>query len=233
VAVFIFRGKTYHAISTSERGESEEPALRALTRSSARGHVNDGEHFAGDARKLAKTSFAVSAEHSFRSPGAVLDSILKGTEPADNDWEMRAKLNESSPRVPEEQRNVRVTAFLYATKKETDNDFHLLIGDKPDGGDGRFMTAEVSGLPSPDDSSTPRFQRARDQYRSFFEEIHHALPGEGYIRFHEPVPVTVSGSLFFDVDHSIGEVHSGTVRPESVWEIHPVSDLVFGTGGGQ
>ena len=61
-----------------------------------------------------------------------------------------------------------MTAFLYATKKETDNDFHLLIGDNPNGGDGRFMTAEVSGLPNPDDAATPQFQFVRDQYKAFF-----------------------------------------------------------------
>ncbi len=144
---------------------------------------------------------------------------------------MRRNVNENSPRASEEQRNVTVTAFLYATKKETDNDFHLLIGDNPNGGDGRFMTAEVSGLPNPDDSLTPQFQKVRDTYKAFFAATGQALPGDRYVRFSPPIPVTITGSIFFDVDHKIGMVRSGDIVPETVWEIHPVSDLVFSSDG--
>ena len=230
---FVFKGKTYQAVPTNERGESEEREVREFSTSAARRRPSDGEHFAGQARKAAKTSFAGATEESFASPGALLDSILKGASPGDNDQVMRGKLNASSARAPEEQRVVSVTAFLYATKKEADNDFHLLIGDNPDGGDGRFMTAEVSGLPNPDDSLTPQFQTVRDQYKAFFAATGQELPSDRYVRFPQPVPVTITGSTFFDVDHTIGEVHSGNIVPETVWEIHPISNLVFGANGGQ
>ena len=143
--------------------------------------------------------------------------------------DMRSKVNADSPRSPEERRNVTVTAFLYATKKEADNDFHLLIGDNPAGGDGRFMTSEVSGLPNPDDGLTPQFLRVRDQYKAFFTSTGQELPSDRYVRFSPPVPVTVTGSIFFDVDHRIGEVRSGDIAPGTVWEIHPVSDIQFGS----
>jgi hypothetical protein len=233
VRTFVFKGKTYQAVPTDERGESEEEELRVLPPSLARARASDGEHFAGRARKAAKTSFAVAPVESFSSPGALIDSILRGTDPADNDREMRRKLNADSPRAPEERRNVTVTAYLYATKKETDNDFHLLIGDDPGGGDGRFLTAEVSGLPNPDDDLTPQFRKVRDQFKAFFAATGQELPGDRYVRFRQPIPVTVTGSVFFDVDHKIGEVFSGNIRPETVWEIHPVSDLAFGTDGVQ
>jgi hypothetical protein len=145
---------------------------------------------------------------------------------------MRSKLNEDSPRSPDEERNVTVTAFLYATKKEDDNDFHLLIGDNPNGGDGRFMTAEVSGLPVPDNATTPHFRQVRDQYKEFFNSTGQELPGNRYVIFSDPVPVTITGSIFFDVDHQIGEVRSRNAVPETVWEIHPVSSLVFGSLNG-
>ena len=124
-----------------------------------------------------------------------------------------------------------MTAFLYATKKEADNDFHLLVGDNPDGGDGRFMTSEVSGLPNPDNNLTPQFQTARDQYKGFFAATGQGLPGDRYVRFQPPVPVTITGSAFFDVDHKIGEVRSGNIVPETVWEIHPISAIAFGSNG--
>jgi hypothetical protein len=231
---FVFQGKTYLAIDTNERGESEEkegPFRPEITE--ARRRPSDGEHFAGTARKAAKTSFARGAPRAFGSPGAVLDSIFRGEDPRTNDSTMRGKLNESSPRSPEEERNVTVTAFLYATKKETDDDFHVLIGDNPNGGDGRFMTAEVSGLPAPDNATTPQFEHVRNQFKEFFRTTGQELPGSNYRIFSDPVPVTITGSIFFDVDHTIGEVHSRNAVPESVWEVHPVSNLVFGSPGGQ
>ncbi len=229
---FVFKGKTYQAIQTDERGESEEMELRELSPSLRRARVSDGEHFAGAARKAAKTSFAAAPVESFTAPGALLDTILQGVDPSANDQAMRQNVNARSPRAPEEQRNGTVTAFLYATKKETDNDFHLLIGDNPNGGDGRVMTAEVSGLPNPDDGLTPQFQKVRDAYKAFFADTGQALPDERYVRFSPPVPITITGSIFFDVDHKIGEVHSGTIVPETVWEIHPVSDIVFPSDSG-
>jgi hypothetical protein len=233
VKTFTFQGKTYQAIQTNERGESEEPELRGPATFARPRPVSDGEHFAGKARKVAKTSFASGAVESFASPGALITSILNGADPASNDTELRGKLNPNSARSSDEQRNVTVTAFLYATKKEADNDFHLLIGDSPDGGDGRFMTAEVSGLPSPDDRLTPQFQTVRDQYKAFFTATGQNLPSDRYVRFPQPVPVTITGSIFFDVDHTPGEVHTANIIPDTVWEIHPISNLVFGTSGGQ
>jgi hypothetical protein len=223
------KGRVYRVIPTNERGESEEEELRAPAPTAAR-RPSDGEHFAGSARKDAKTSFAQAPVETFASPGALIDSLLKGQDPASNDAEMRAKAKHSAGRLPEEQRNVKVNAFLYATKKEADNDFHMLIGGDPDRGDRRFMTAEVSGLPDPDNNLTPRFQRVRDQFKAYFLSDpagESALPGQNYLRFDPPIPVTVTGSVFFDVDHGRGEVHTGNIAPETVWEIHPVSDIVF------
>ncbi len=232
VRTFKFKGKTYQAVQTNERGESEEHELRESSLTGAPARRSDGEHFNGSARKSAKTSFASGGADSFSSPGALLDSLLNGSAPQDNDRVMRSKLNANAPRASEEQRNATVTAFLYATKKESDNDFHLLIGDNPNGGDGRFMTAEVSGLPNPDNRLTPQFQQVRDAYRAFFTASGLSLPGERYVRFPQPIPITLTGSVFFDVDHTIGEVRSGNIIPETVWEIHPISDIVFDPNGG-
>ena len=99
VKTFLFKGRTFQAIPTDERGESEERELRALSTFHARAQTNDGEHFAGVARKAAKTSSAIAPVESFASPGAVLDSILMGADPSTNDQDMRRKLNANSPRA--------------------------------------------------------------------------------------------------------------------------------------
>ena len=62
-----------------------------------------------------------------------------------------------SKRIPEEQRNVRVRAFLYAASREPDNDFHLIVGDDPAAAAPKLMTMEISGLPP---SSSASFARS-------------------------------------------------------------------------
>ncbi len=94
------------------------------------------------------------------------------------------------------------------------------------------MTAEVAGLPVAANAQTPQFQHVRDQFKEFFQSTGQQLPGSSYRIFPDPVPVTVTGSVFFDVDHEIGQVHSRNAAPGTVWEIHPVTDIVFGAAGG-
>ena len=115
VKTFLYKGKTYQAIQTDERGESEEMELRKLSPSLTRVRVGDGEHFAGMPARLPRPRLPAPVE-SFASPGALLDSILKGVDPGINDQVMRQKLNASAPRAGGAA-NVTVTAFLYATKK--------------------------------------------------------------------------------------------------------------------
>jgi hypothetical protein len=114
---------------------------------------------------------------------------------------------------------------LYATKKETDNDFHLLLGTDPSADNPRYMTAEISGLPRPDNAFSDVLRDARQQLKDFFGDS--PLPGSRYVKFDPPVPVRVTGSLFFDIDHRPGDVGTGRIRPDTVWEIHPVTSIVF------
>jgi hypothetical protein len=223
-------GKSYRILMTMEGDASDLEERRAASITGAPHRPSDGEHFAGSARKTAKTSLAQGSTKEFNSPAELLADILGNETPDSNDAKMRGGLNANSPRAPEEKRNVKVQAFLFATKKESDNDFHLLIGGDPSGSDQTYMTAEISGLPSPDNASTGPITSARSQYKSFFLHGgagHLQLPGSSYVKFADPVPVTITGSVFFDFDHRIGEVHSGDVRPITVWEIHPISNIEF------
>jgi hypothetical protein len=130
----------------------------------------------------------------------------------------------SSGRVKEEERNVTVTAFLWATKEEADNDFHCILGTTSGSG-AQFMTAEVSGLP-PGGADLETLRKARV---AFLAGLHGKVPGRsGYEKFHPPLAVTVSGSLFFDVDHPAGEVGPTGLKPKTAWEIHPVTAITFG-----
>jgi len=230
---FQLQGKVYEVIPTDDRGESEEEDLRDRSTALVGRAGDDGEHFVGKARKAAKTSFASAATETYPSVAALIDVLLGGETREANDAELRGRLHANSPRSPAEERNVTVTAYLYASKKESDNDFHLLIGTDPAApGTARYMTAEISGLPNPDDADTSEFAAVRAAYRSFFASAGLETPGDRYVRFSPPVPVTITGSVFFDVDHRIGEVRTGAIAPATVWEVHPVSDLQFGSAGG-
>ena len=42
-----------------------------------------------------------------------------------------------------------------------------------------------------------------------------------------PIAVIVSGSLVFGIDLKPDDVGTGTVLPKSVWETHPITEIVF------
>jgi hypothetical protein len=217
-------GKMYRVIATNDRGNFEHDLPEVVA--GAAPVTNDGIHFAGKARKVAKTSIAQAPVENFDSLVALLDPLL--TKNQFSDQTMRDKIAPNSPRVDEEKRNVNVKAFLYATKKESDNDYHLLLGPDPSDGDhAHYMTAEVSGLPRPDNAATETLTSARSQFESFILDSGGRLPGTTYLRFDPPIPVVVTGSLFFDIDHQPGDVGTGPVVPKSVWEIHPITKIAF------
>lgn len=148
-------------------------------------------------------------------------------------------------RTPEELRNVQVTAWICAVKyewgKTGDNDLHVILSSNATAGRGaRFMTAEVSALPvvSAVTKTKPRptinkrspdyaiLQRARKQLVDLFPD--HRL-AETFYKPGRPIKVTVTGSLFFDGDHTVGASDApgpAGMKPDTVWEIHPVTELV-------
>lgn len=128
-----------------------------------------------------------------------------------------------SGRVAEEKHNVEVTGFLYAAKREADNDFHCIVGMAP-GDPQRFLNIEVSGLPPPG-PARDQIKSARDRFTKFFGTH---VPGAGeYSKFHPPIKVRVTGSSFFNIDLKAGVIGPTGFRPKSAWEIHPVTDIEF------
>src|SRR5206468_2937667 len=125
-------------------------------------------------RRVAKVSIATGAVEEFMS----VSQILVGNNKLKPDEEMKA-LNiphdsgsEDSDCVAAEKRNVRVRAFIYAYSKESDNDYHVIIGDPPGTPNLRYMNVEISGLPTDDDAPTAttkqKLTSARAEFKSFF-----------------------------------------------------------------
>jgi hypothetical protein len=212
-------GKTYARLHT-EKSDNLEPVTIPPVPAGAAPNVDS---FNGTARKAAKLSIASGTPQSFSDLGDVLDSLIPDTQ-------MRAKnisKTATSGRIaPEEQRVVTVTAFLYASSKESDNDFHCIVGRDPSK-PARYMNVEVSALPPSSSQFFAALRAARNEYKAFFTANGNGLPTSGYDKYNPPIPIKLTGSLFFDVDHVPPAVGPTGMKPLSAWEIHPVSDIQF------
>jgi hypothetical protein len=209
-------GVDHDIVPTGESFESKEAPDRAAP---------DGDNYAPSSkpeRLVAKLSFVKTPPEIF----AHIDNLRKNL-PADAVMQKHDPLitrDTNFDRVAEEKRNVRVTAFIYALSHEADNDFHVIIGGNLDDPDRLYMNVEISGLPNKG-AYRAQLKKARDQFKSHFGNALPAKPG-----FHEvkpPVPVQVTGSLFYDISHKPDAPGPKTHKPHTSWEIHPVTDIQF------
>ncbi len=213
-------GRTYQILVTNQTDPYDRPLPpTAFTFSAA-----PSDNFAGTDRKAAKLSVASGQTETFADLKDLVASLVPDQQMIDHDPPITRDASEG--RTDEEDRNVRVRAFLYAASRENDNDFHLIVGRDPNA-DAMYMTMEVSGLPPRSNASFADIQRAREAYKSFFGT---KLPGPSYHFYRPPVPIEIEGSLFFDITHASGG-HPGPqdLRPDipTIWEVHPVTNIVF------
>jgi hypothetical protein len=176
--------------------------------------------FRGSHRKVPKTSIASGAKTTFDGLEDLLESL-----PDDDDMRDHtpAITTSTMSRATEENRNVKVTAWMYAIKYEADQDWHVILGTDPADGDPTFFNAEVSGLPGNAASSFAKLKKVRQSLATILDG---KLPGGGsYRKYTKPIPVIVEGSLFFDIDHVAGVVGPTGMRPQTAWEIHPITSL--------
>lgn len=208
-------GKIY--LATLSSSSSDEPSMALPNPLYC---VTDS--FLGIKRKNAKTSFAVATNVTFKSvaklkTSLLADSVMRNLSPA-------IKSDSASTRVTAEIRNVKIkTAYIYAVSREDDNDFHVIIGDSLPYIAANSISVEISGLPNPSNSSSSGIQKVRTKFEKFFGE---KCSGT-YTVFSPPIQITVSGSLFFDIDHGAGIIGTGIYKPNSCWEIHPASAITF------
>ena len=215
----------YRILRTLEVDEYEAPLpaseIRALIPPFAAPPTDN--RFRGTSRRAAKLSIANAATESFEDVANLIPTL-----PAHDHMAQNADITTGpeNDRVDEEKRNVLVKAFLYAASLENDNDFHLIIGRDPRRR-ATYMTAEISGLPANGSSSFESLDEARRSYFAFFGD---ALPGTSYDFYDPPIPVEIEGSLFWDASHATGgRPGPSKLRPRMpiVWEIHPVTRIVF------
>jgi hypothetical protein len=182
-------------------------------------YLND---FLGKVRAQAKTTRSERASKYYESVGNVLKTL-----PTDS-YMRRIGVGNSSPRTEDEDYNVFIKkAYIFYISKEDDSDLHLIIGDIVDGEKTNLMTAEVSGLPA-DESSKAYFllERTRRQLYERYPDFFTSNKKTFRPRTQFP-EIAIRGSLYFDNHHSAGQIGTGSSKPETVWEIHPVTYLEF------
>jgi hypothetical protein len=194
--------------------ESERiPENSAFARSS---RSTDSDVFDGTARKAAKISIATG-----RTETMSLSQLITWCVAHDQDMRRHQPPIPSgagSQRIPEENRNVSVTGWVHFAKPEEDGDYHLIVGTSSNLANSKFFNVEVSGLPPHSAHSFASIKGARESFEENFE----APTGSGYTQY-EPTHVHIVGSLFYDIDHAAGVVGPSGYRPQSAWEIHPVT----------
>ena len=188
-----------------------------------------GDNFAGTDRKAAKLSISAANLENFTDVKDLIGQLVPEAK-------MKAhkppiKTTATSGRVKEEERNVHVDAFIYAASREADNDFHLIVGRDPNAAPEMYMTMELSGLPPAASAAFAQLNSARDSFKAFFKNhAGGALPGPKYDFYDPPLAVTIEGSLFFDMTHASGSrpgPASLKSRMPVIWEVHPISKIVF------
>ena len=188
-----------------------------------------GDNYAGTDRKAAKLSIAAAPMETFTDIADLVASLTPETQMKNH--VPKIKTTAASNRVAEEERNVHVDAFIYAASRESDNDFHLVVGRDPQAGGEMYMTMELSGLPPSTASSFALLNAARNAFKAFFaSEAGGHLPGTSYDFYDPPLAVTIEGSLFFDMTHATGSrpgPPSLKGHMPVIWEVHPVSSIVF------
>ncbi|MDT5063719.1 MAG: hypothetical protein QOH63_4178 [Acidobacteriota bacterium] len=219
----------YVVIETNEVDDYDIDQTKApmLALSEAAAAVPTGDNFTGKDRKAAKISKAKGKLEKFNDLKDLLESLTPDAEMV----ALGIPTGQKSDRVEQEERNVQVKAFIYAASREKDNDFHLIVGRAPNKKE-MYMNMELSGLPPKSSPIFAALKAARDAYKKFYKEtLKHNLPGLKYQYYpNPPLSVVIEGSLFFDATHSHGNrpgPPSLKSRIASIWEIHPITKIVF------
>jgi hypothetical protein len=175
-------------------------------------------NFSGVARASAKISFASATTRNY-----VSFSTLRNSLALDNTMRNLGITN-SSPRVSQENKNVRLTnRYLYALKRESDGDLHIIMGDASST---NFLNCEASGYPSSSAASYTAIKNVRDAIFTRFGTDF--CSRTSYMIFSPALPVSeIAGSMFYDIDHAPGTIGPTGYRPTTSWEIHPMSAIGF------
>ena len=175
--------------------------------------------FAGLSRSKVKTTVTRNQPRTYTSLPQFLNTLFPDT---DMKVVVRALSKPYAQRAIQEDKMVTLkNVFLLAYAREEDNDYHLIITNSSRS---IFFNAELSALPA---NSASSYQMLK-AVRSGFENFPGGVNCGNYTFLVTPMKIsTMTGSLFFDIDHPAGRVGPLGARPATAWEIHPVTAIKF------
>ncbi len=175
-------------------------------------------NFTGVDRAVAKTSFATATSFAYGSFNAFRNTLQTDT------YMRGLGITTSSNRASVENRNVKFSsAYLYAIKRESDNDFHMIIGDASLNA---LTNCEASGLPATGAASYNAISAVKNSVTTKLGT--NLCSQSSYLIFNPAIHiVSFKGSTFFDIDHAAGTIGPTGYRPTTAWEIHPIQEVLF------
>jgi hypothetical protein len=223
----VIRGRTHYILPAREVVETEKEELLPPSKAFARPpDVSDRDMFNGSVRKIAKVTVFGGETREFASVQE-LRAFLADRGDDDAMSALHIGHGVDVNRVEQEKLNVSVRGVIYTFTKESDNDYHVIIGDPPGTPGRKYLNAEVSGIPDVGtDENRANLVRVRQAFKEAFG-VGDDGP-DGYHPLDPPVPVRITGSLFWDVEHKPPHtVGPSFAAPKTAWEIHPISDIEF------
>lgn len=183
-----------------------------------------GAVFAGKDRALVKTHTVSGHLVSFSNLNDLFASGLLIPDETMRNGESGVKKDPEGERVDVEKKTVLIKqAFLYGIYRESDNDFHIIIGNGLAGSKRKLFNIEISGLPGDAPNSTLKTPRKKIIAR--FGDIR--CNDGAFKPIDKLIPIRIKGALFYDIDHPPGHVGFGNYKPKTAWEIHPVQQIIF------
>ena len=184
----------------------------------------DSETYDGEKRDSAKTSISAAKLETFTSFSKFTSSLMNGAD--------IYKLAIDESRCKEEERNVEITVWIYTYIRETDEDYHVIVGSTDNPATAEYFNVEVSGLPKNKKSKYyKRLIKPRNQFKKLMG-ITTCVKNKNYSdnKLSKPLKVKIKGSLFFDRPHqnSPPDKKPGPswAKPKTAWEIHPLTNIV-------
>jgi hypothetical protein len=221
-------GKVYPVFPSVDSSLMEEPAPLAAARimaappppeALAQVDLIFAPNSENPVREEAKTTKPPGARKTFSSIVTLYNSL-----PAD-DLMDTFNIGNKTPRVKPEQKNITLKkVYIYLITREEDNDYHMIIGDKPNYQDATVrFNAEISGLPK----NFPALEETLRKVRMKIAENIGKIPKKASNNNGTSIPVKISGSLFYDAHHRGSFGGQGNIKSTTVWEIHPVTSIIF------
>ncbi|MGE5108997.1 MAG: hypothetical protein ACM3H8_15770 [Sphingobacteriales bacterium] len=170
-------------------------------------------------REQAKTTKAPGARKAFSSTVKLFNTL-----PADDIMDT-FNIGHKTTRVKPEEKNITLKkVYIYLIIREDDNDYHMIIGDKPNYQDATVrFNAEISGLPK----KFPDIKITLKNIRQKIAENIGFVPKKAANNNGTSIPVKISGSLFYDAHHKGKFGGQGKIKSTTIWEIHPVTSITF------